>query len=40
VTSYVLTGLIKGEKYYVAITAYDTSKNESGFSQEVVGIAK
>ena len=40
VTSYALTGLIKGEKYYIAVTAYDTSKHESGFSKEVSGIAK
>jgi fibronectin type 3 domain-containing protein len=40
VTSYAVTGLIKGRKYYIAVTAYDKSKRESGFSAEVIGIAK
>jgi cytochrome c oxidase assembly protein Cox11 len=35
VTSYVLTGLAPGQKYFIALTAYDTSDNESGFSNEV-----
>ncbi len=40
VKNYSLTGLIKGRKYYIAVTAYDKSKRESGFSGEVIGIAK
>ena len=35
VTSYVIDGLVEGRKYYFAITAVDTSGNESGFSSEV-----
>ncbi|MBU0992199.1 MAG: fibronectin type III domain-containing protein, partial [Proteobacteria bacterium] len=34
VTGYSLGGLEKGRKYYVAVTAVDTSENESGFSPE------
>jgi hypothetical protein len=33
VTSYTLTGMSTGN-YYFAVTAYDTSGNESGFSNE------
>jgi hypothetical protein len=40
VTTFVLTGLIKGQKYYLAITTYDKAGNESRFSTEVIGIAK
>jgi hypothetical protein len=40
VTIYVLTGLIKGHKYYLAITAYDKAGKESKFSTEIIGIAK
>src|SRR3990172_5514676 len=32
---YVLNGLNSGTLYYFAVTAYDTSGNESGFSGEV-----
>jgi fibronectin type 3 domain-containing protein len=35
VTSYTLTGLTSGQTYYIALTAYDTSDNESSFSNEV-----
>ena len=35
VTSYTLNGLVEGNTYYFALTAVDTSGNESGFSQEV-----
>ena len=35
VTSYPLTGLSPGVRYYFAVTAYDTADNESGFSSEV-----
>jgi hypothetical protein len=40
VTTYELTGLIKGQKYYLAITAYDKAGKESRFSTEIIGIAK
>src|SRR4030042_2740084 len=39
VTSYTLTGLKKGETKYIAITAYNTSGSESGYSSEVSGVA-
>ena len=35
VTSYQLSGLTNGVKYYVAITAYDTTGDESWYSNEV-----
>jgi len=35
VTSHTLTGLTNGATYYFALTAYDTSSNESDFSTEV-----
>ena len=35
VTSYTITGLNEGKTYYFAVTAVDTSGNESGFSAEV-----
>ncbi|NOY84546.1 MAG: hypothetical protein GXO96_06965, partial [Nitrospirae bacterium] len=35
VTTHTLTGLTNGTTYYFALTAYDTSTNESGFSAEV-----
>ena len=34
-TSYGVSGLAKGTRYYFAVTAYDTTGNESGFSNEV-----
>jgi hypothetical protein len=37
VTTYTLSGLIPGQTYYIAVTAYDTSYNESGYSNEVSG---
>ena len=37
--SYTLTGLTKGQTYFIAVTDYDTSNNESDFSNEVSGIA-
>ena len=40
VTTYQLTGLVPGQVYYIALTAYDTSYNESGYSNEVSGPAK
>jgi len=35
VTSYTLTGLNAGTKYYIAITAYDSEGSESLFSDEI-----
>ncbi len=40
VTAYTLTGLTKGQTYFIAIAAYDISNNESGLSNEVSGAAK
>jgi hypothetical protein len=37
---YTLTGLEKGKKYYIAVTAYDKNKDASGFSGEVSDVAK
>ena len=34
-TTYGLDGLLEGVTYYIALTAYDTTGNESGFSDEV-----
>jgi PKD repeat protein len=36
-TTYKITGLRDGVDYYFAVTAYDTSDNESAFSNEVSG---
>ncbi len=38
-TIYTLMNLIKGQTYCIAVTAYDTSNNESDFSDEVCGNA-
>ncbi len=38
-TEFVLSGLSKGQTYYIAVTAYDGSSKESGFSNEVSGSA-
>jgi hypothetical protein len=35
VTTYTVTGLTDGQTYYLAATAYDTSGNESGYSNSV-----
>jgi|GEM_PF-5829091 len=35
VTTYTITNLVSGVTYYFAVTAYDTSGNESNFSNEV-----
>jgi chitodextrinase len=35
VTTYPVTGLSSGTRYYFAVTAFDSSGNESGFSNEV-----
>lgn len=39
-TEFTVAGLQAGTTYYVAVTAYDTSGNESAFSSELVGVAK
>ena len=39
VTTYTMTGLTLGQTYFVTVTAYDTSPNESGYSNEVSGPA-
>ncbi|MBW2059722.1 MAG: fibronectin type III domain-containing protein [Deltaproteobacteria bacterium] len=38
-TTYRLEGLTAGATYYVSVTAYDTAGNESGYSNEVSGVA-
>src|SRR3972149_389765 len=35
VTSFTVPGLLAGETYYFAVTAYDIFANESGFSSQV-----
>ena len=40
VTTYTLTGLTPGQTYFIAVTAYDTSQNQSQLSNEVSGVAK
>ena len=35
VTTYTVRGLGSGRRYYFAVTAYDSSYNESGYSNEV-----
>ena len=40
ITEYELSGLTGGTRYYIAITAYDTSENESNKSEEVSGVAQ
>ncbi len=37
-TFYTVDGLTEGQTYYFAVTAYDSSGNESAFSEEVYGI--
>ena len=37
--TYSLTNLAQGQTYCIALTAYNTSGNESGFSNEVCGSA-
>ena len=38
-TTYTITGLTAGQTYQLAVKAYDSSNNESGFSNEVSGMA-
>ena len=40
VTNFQITGLIRGQRYYVTVTAYDVAGKESNYSNEVSGIAK
>ena len=40
VTTYTLTGLTPGQTYYITVTAYDTSGNESDKPTPVSGVAK
>lgn len=40
VTAYTVTGLTLGTTYWLSATAFDTSGNESAFSNEVNGPAK
>jgi hypothetical protein len=35
VAAYTLMGLSNGARYYFAVTAFDISGNESGYSNEV-----
>jgi len=37
--SYILKNLVKGQRYYIALTAYDWGKHESFFSNQVNDIA-
>ena len=39
VTTYTVNNLTDGQTYYVSVTAYDSSNNESSFSNEVSGVA-
>jgi type IV pilus assembly protein PilY1 len=39
ITTYTLTGLSAGQTYFIVVTAYDTSYNESVYSIEVSGVA-
>lgn len=40
VTEYAIGGLKAGTTYFVAVTSYDKSGNESGYSAQVSGVAK
>ncbi|MEK6777458.1 MAG: PKD domain-containing protein [bacterium] len=35
---FVISGLTAGATYYIAVTAYDTSSNESGYSNEIIAV--
>src|SRR5437773_12292233 len=37
-TTYIVTGLLAGQTYYFAVTAYNTSHAESGYSNETSGV--
>jgi len=36
--AFALSGLTTGTTYYIAVTAYDTSSNESGYSNEITSV--
>ena len=38
--NFTLTGLAKGQTYYLVVSAYDQYKDESDFSNEVSGVAR
>ncbi len=38
-TNYTISDLVDGNTYFIAVTAYDISGNESGFSRETSGVA-
>ncbi len=38
--SYTLTGLARGQTYYIVVSAYDQYRDESDFSNEVSGTAR
>ena len=40
IVTYKLTGLTKGQQYYITVTAYNTYGYESTFSNEVEAIAR
>lgn len=40
VTEYAISGLKAGTTYFVAVTSYDRSGNESNYSAQVSGVAK
>ena len=40
ISAYEITGLNTGTRYYIALTAYDTSDNESAKSAEISGVAQ
>lgn len=39
-SEFTLTGLQRGLTYYLAVSAYDQSGNESSYSVQVSGVAK
>ena len=39
-TTYTVSNLQSGNTYYLVVTDYDTSGNESGYSNEISGTAK
>ena len=39
-TTYTISNLHSGHTYYLAVTNYDTSGNESGYSNEISGAAR
>jgi fibronectin type III domain protein len=38
--TYTVTGLTQGQTYFIVVTAYDASRTESLYSNEVPGVAK